>query len=282
MPVRLIATDLDGTLLDGDLAVTTRTRAALDAARTAGITVVPVTARQPIGLAQIATAAGFTGWALCGNGARAYHLTSQETLFEAYLSVAAQQGLAEALLELAPDALFVSVRQGGEEFVAQQGYADLAEFNDHKREPGTMAPATLAEVLAEPSLKLVVRHPGIDNDQLVATIRGLGLPGFEVTHSGAPFVEVLAEGVTKAWGLARLCTHLSVEPAEVLAFGDAPNDAEMLAWAGRGVAVANAAPHTLAAADEITAAHTDEGVAQTIERLLADASPQPRVTPRRS
>ncbi|SEE80483.1 HAD family hydrolase [Ruania alba] len=269
MPVRLIATDLDGTLLDADLAVSARTRAALDAAREAGIEVVPVTARQPIGLAQIADMAGFTGWALCGNGARAYHLSTGETLFEAYLSVAAQTALAEALLEVAPGSLFVSVRRGGEDFVAQAGYADVAEFNDHKRHPSQMGEATLADVLAEPSLKLVVRHPEVDNDELVGTIRGLGLPGFEVTHSGAPFVEVLAEGVSKAWGLARLCTHRGIEPAEVLAFGDAPNDAEMLAWAGRGVAVANAAPVTMAAADEVTAANTADGVASVIEDVLA-------------
>lgn len=268
MTIRLIATDLDGTLLDAKQRVTGRTRAALAAAQAAGIKVVPVTARQPWGLRLIAEQAGFEGWALCGNGAHALNLGTGEHLFEQHLSVEAQYALAEALLQRLPEALFVSVRERGEVFVAQEGYADIADPNDHKRDLATMGAHTLAEVLAEPSLKFVVRHPGIDNNTLVATIRGLGLPGFAVTHSGAPFVEVMAEGVNKAWGLGQLCTHLDITPEQVVAFGDAPNDAEMLAWAGHGVAVANAAPDTLAVADEVTAAHTDDGVAAVIERIL--------------
>ena len=104
--------------------------------------------------------------------------------------------------------------------------------------------------------------------ELLARIRSLGLDGFELTHSGAPFVEVLAPGVSKAWGLQQLCTRLGIDAEEVLAFGDAPNDAEMLAWAGRGVAMANAAPVTLAAADEVTVSNLDDGVAQVIEAAL--------------
>ncbi|MGO1974160.1 MAG: HAD family hydrolase [Propionibacteriaceae bacterium] len=273
MAFRLLATDLDGTLLDADLNVTPRTRAALDAARAAGWTVVPVTARQPIGVRTIGEQAGFTEWALCGNGAYGIHLTTGESLFAAHVEVGVQQALAEALSARVPDLVYVSVRDGGATFVAQDGYAQMAQFSDHKRDPATMGRHTMTEVLAEPSLKFVVRHPTLDNDTLVAEIRGLGLTGFEVTHSGAPFVEVLADGVTKAWGLEQLCTHLGIDRSEVVAFGDAPNDAEMLAWAGLGVAVANAAPVTLAAADTTTSAHTEDGVAIMIERLLGVSEP---------
>lgn len=275
MAFRLLATDLDGTLLDADLTVSPRTRAALDAARAAGWIVAPVTARQPIGVRAIAEQAGFTDWALCGNGAHGIHLGTGESLFEAHVEVAVQRALAETLSARVPDLLFVSVRDGGATFVAQDGYARVADFSDHKREPATMGSHTLTEVLAAPSLKFVVRHPTLDNDALVAEIRGLGLTGFEVTHSGAPFVEVLADGVTKAWGLEQLCAHLGIDRNEVVAFGDAPNDAEMLSWAGLGVAVANAAPVTLAAADTTTAAHTEDGVAIVIEQLLGVSESDP-------
>lgn len=277
MAFRLLATDLDGTLLDADLAVSPRTRAALDAARTAGWIVVPVTARQPIGVRAIAEQAGFADWALCGNGAHGIHLGTGESLFEAHVEVAVQRVLAETLSARVPDLLFVSVRDGGATFIAQDGYARMADFSDHKREPATMGSHSLAEVLAAPSLKFVVRHPTLDNDTLVAEIRDLGLTGFEVTHSGAPFVEVLADGVTKAWGLEQLCAHLEIGRRDVVAFGDAPNDAEMLAWAGLGVAVANAAPVTLTAADTTTAAHTEDGVAIMIERLLGVSEPNLQV-----
>lgn len=268
--IRLIATDLDGTLLRPDRTVSARTRAALDAARAAGIHVVPVTARQPRGVRRIAEAAGFGEYALCGNGAYSVHLGTGEVLFEAHVAEAAQRALAEALAERVPGVLFVSVREGGEVFVAQEGYGTIARFEDHKREPGEMIAHSLADVLTAPSLKFIVRHASLTPRELLAELCALDLGGFAVTHSGSPFLEVLAEGVSKAWGLERLCARLGTRREEVLAFGDAPNDAEMLAWAGRGVAMGNAEPEARAAADEVTLTNGEDGVAVVIERVVAE------------
>lgn len=268
MSIRLIATDLDGTLLRSDLSVSPRTRRALDVVRANGIHVVPVTARQPHGVRMIAEAAGFTEYALCGNGAHGIHLGTGETLFEAHVTEAAQRSIAQALSERVPGVLFVSVRDGGQVFVAQQGYADLAHFEDHKRWPHEMGAATLEAVLAAPSLKFIVRHASLTPRELLTELHALKLSGFAATHSGAPFLEVLAEGVSKAWGLAKLCELLDIDSSEVLAFGDAPNDAEMLAWAGRGVAMGNAEAEALAAADELTLTNDEDGVAAVLERLI--------------
>ncbi|MPS75372.1 MAG: HAD family phosphatase, partial [Microbacterium sp.] len=136
--MRLIATDLDGTLLDPSSSVTPRTRAALDAARERGIPVVPVTARQPIGLRAIAADAGFDGWALCSNGAYAVHLGDGRMLFAEELPSDTIRTLADALRASIPGLLFASVREGGETFVAQHGYAAVAQLSDHKRDPATM------------------------------------------------------------------------------------------------------------------------------------------------
>jgi Cof subfamily protein (haloacid dehalogenase superfamily) len=266
--MRLIATDLDGTLLDSSSAVTPRTRAALDAARHRGVHVVPVTARQPIGLRAIAADAAFEGWALCSNGAYAVHLDDGRMLFAEELPADTIRTLAEALRASIPGLLFASVREGGETFVAQHGYAEIADLSDHKRDPATMGGVPLDQVLAAPSLKFVIRHPELAPAALFDTLRSLGLTGFEATLSGAPFVEVMAEGVTKATGLARLCAHLGIDRAEVVAFGDALNDVEMLRWAGHGVAMADAEPVVQDAADEVTGSNDDDGVAQVIERLL--------------
>lgn len=267
--IRLIATDLDGTLLDSTSAVTPRTRAALDAARARGIHVVPVTARQPIGLRAIAAGAGFDGWALCGNGAYATNLADGRMLFAEELPPATIRRLAEALRASIPGLLFASVREGGETFVAQHGYAAVAQLSDHKRDPRTMGGVPIDQVLAAPSLKLVIRHPELTPTVLFDALRNLGLTGFEVTLSGAPFVEVMAEGVTKATGLARLCEHLGVARADVVAFGDALNDVEMLRWAGHGVAMAGAEDVVRDAADETAPSNDDDGVARVIERMLA-------------
>ncbi|MBS1907963.1 MAG: Cof-type HAD-IIB family hydrolase [Actinobacteria bacterium] len=267
--MRLIATDLDGTLLDPSGHVTARTRAALDAARAAGIVVVPVTARQPIGLRAIAEEAGFDGWALCGNGAYGIHLTTHEQLFATEIAVPVQQRIARELAALIPDLLFASVRGAGEVFVAQAGYAEVAAHGDHKRDPATMGAVPLAEVLAAPSLKLVIRHAAIAPAEIFDALGSLEQTGFEATLSGAPFVEVMAEGVTKATGLAQLCAELGIDRTEVLAFGDALNDVEMLRWAGHGIAMANAEPEALAAADAVTSSNAEDGVAVVLERVLA-------------
>lgn len=267
MPIRLIATDLDGTLLSSAGTLSPRSRAALGAAQAAGLWVVPVTARQPHAMRAGAASLGLT-WALCSNGAYGIHLRTGECLFETHIATDVQRALVHALRGRLPELLFVSVRQGGEVFRAQTGYADLAQLSDHGRDPSQMDACTLDEVLAEPSLKLIVRHPTMGPADLLPHVRALDLPGFAVTHSGAPFLEVLADGVSKAWGLAQLCAHLGVRREEVLAFGDAPNDTEMLAWAGRGVAVANAHPEAQAAADEQTLSNDEDGVAVVIEALL--------------
>jgi Cof subfamily protein (haloacid dehalogenase superfamily) len=267
---KLIATDLDGTLLGVDAAVSARTRAALDAARARGILVVPVTARQPIGIRAMAGGAGFADWALCGNGAFGVHLTTGELLFQRALDVDVQRTLVAALTPRIPGLLFASVRDAGEVFVAQEGYAALASMTDHKRAPESMGGVPLPEVLERPSLKLVIRHPELPPEEVYAVVAELGLEGFEVTTSGAPFVEVMAAGVTKAWGLEQLCVHLGIAASEVIAFGDAPNDVEMLQWAGRGVAMANADEIVKDAADEVApATNLDDGVAHVLERLLA-------------
>lgn len=268
MRVRLVATDLDGTLLRDDRSVSPRTRAALAAARAAGVVVVPVTARQPIGLRILTEDAGFTEWAVCSNGSLGVHLGTGEVLFEESLPVAAQQRLVAALAERLPGLVHVSVRDAGEGFIAQAGYAALATYDDHKRDLPAMGAHTLEEVLAEPSLKLVVRHPEVPALELFELVSGLGHQDVAVTHSGAPFVEVMAPVVSKAWGVARLCEWLGVAREDVVAFGDAHNDVEMLRWAGHGVAMAHAVPEARAVADEVTASNADDGVAVVLERLL--------------
>ena len=86
---------------------------------------------------------------------------------------------------------------------------------------------------------------------------------FESTNSSEP---VSAPGVTKASGVAMVAERLSVAAKDIAAFGDMPNDIPMLKMAGRGVAMANAHPAVLAAADEVTVSNVDDGVAVVLER----------------
>jgi hydroxymethylpyrimidine pyrophosphatase-like HAD family hydrolase len=90
-------------------------------------------------------------------------------------------------------------------------------------------------------------------------------------HSGAlgSLIEISALGVDKASGLAELAAERGIDPADVVAFGDMPNDVPMLTWAGRSYAMADAHPEALAAAADIAPSCADDGVAQVLERLLA-------------
>lgn len=270
MPIpRLIATDLDGTLLAPDGTVSRRNRAALELAGAAGVPVIPVTARNPIGLRALAPQTGFDSWALCGNGSFGINLATGRVLFTVEAPAATLTALADALDAVLPGVKYAAIRDAGESFVAQAGYAQLATFSDHKRDPATMGGVQRAAVTGLPGLKLVFRHANVSAAELYRVACGLGLDGFEMTLSGAPFVEVMAKGVTKATGLARLCEHLGITADQVVALGDGLNDVDMLRWAGTGYAVANADAPVRRAADALTASNAEDGFAKAVEAVLA-------------
>ena len=116
----------------------------------------------------------------------------------------------------------------------------------------------------------MLRHNHLSADVLLARAKAIGGHLAEFSHSSTndTLIEISAMGVSKASGLARLCRRLHIDPEDVIAFGDMPNDLPMLAWAGHAVAVANAHPQVIAAADEVTAANDESGVAQVLERLF--------------
>jgi Cof subfamily protein (haloacid dehalogenase superfamily) len=265
-PVRLIATDLDGTLLRADRSVSDRTRAALARAQDRGIVVVLATARPPATTRHFAERAGVAGHAICSNGAIHYDLVRDELLGHYPLDAATAHRLIVALRGAMPGVCFALVQ--GKDFACEPAYAAIARHEDHGRLLEDIRLGDVLDFLTASTTKLVVRHPDRLPLDLLTAIQQLGLNGFEATHSGAPFVEIVAANVTKGWALASLCGRLGIDAAEVVAFGDAPNDAAMLRWAGHGVAVANAYPAAIEAADEVTLSNDDDGVAVVVERLL--------------
>lgn len=266
--LRLVASDIDGTLVRADKTASDRTRRALAQIQADGVTVVLVTARPAHTVEALADQIGVSGLALCSNGAVIYDLALREIVRHTPLAVETARLLIVTLREIVPEVCFAFVR--GPRFACEPAYKLIADPADHA--DGFLASALLDDALIlceEAPTKLVVRHPTIHVDDLLIRVRGLGLDGFEATHSGASFVEVAAAGVTKAWALAALCDDLGISADEVVAFGDAPNDLPMLQWAGRGIAVANAHPTVLAAVQEVAPSNEDDGVAVILEQLIA-------------
>jgi Cof subfamily protein (haloacid dehalogenase superfamily) len=262
---RLVATDLDGTLLRSDTSVSERTRNTLRAVREAGVQVTLVTARAPRWVTEIFARLGLdTGYAVCSNGAIVYDFAADATLLHQRLSADVSKRIVEALREAAPGVAFACERESMS--FREPHYVPLWPT------PGMEVPRTDALVfVAEPVSKLVVQHPQLTQEELYALVAGICGEDATATISGEVLVEISAAGVTKAYALAALCEAIGIGSHAVLAFGDMPNDIPMLEWAGHGVAVRNAHPDVIAVADEVTDANDDDGVAAALERLLVDA-----------
>ena len=265
MRPRLAAIDLDGTLLRSDLTVSKRTRAALETARRSGVEVVPVTARSPRSARVIAADVGIDGMAICANGATVYDLAAGAIVDHRPLDARVVHRIAHGLRERVPGVVFgweLELRFGSE-----PAYEALRDAT-WPRPEGSFAPCDVL-AWAGPMTKLLVRAPGADLADVLAKASALAGDDAETTLAGREFVELMARGVRKETTLARLAEERGLTAAEVVAFGDHLTDVGMLAWAGLGVAVANAQAAALEAADEVTASNDEDGVALVLERLCA-------------
>jgi Cof subfamily protein (haloacid dehalogenase superfamily) len=270
---KLVATDLDGTLLDSSGAVSPRTRAALTACWDAGIPVVGVTGRGPRLLDSVRAALGGRGIAVLAQGGFVVDLERDEVLRTVGLPRTQAAAVIEAIEAVAGD-LIVAVEDAGEQSEIHGPLRVQHGFDWPYPEPAHLLPRH--EVLPEgPVLKVFLRSPGLGQDELLARAQRVVDPAdAEVTHAGLGFIEVLPPGVTKASGLAIALERYGVGFGDVLAFGDMPNDLPMIAAVheagGRAVAVANAHPAVRAVAPELTGGHDADGVARYLEAVLAD------------
>ena len=273
VPPRLIATDLDGTLLRDDKSVSPRTVAALAAAEQAGIEVFFVTGRPARWMDVVSDHVHGHGLAICGNGAAVVDLHGGPGAhrFVKVRELARQNALDAVTLvrEAAPGTVYAVEQTYG--FHQEPDYPKL-----HMERPDTLAPAEelLAEgavAAAEPVLKILAHHPDMDPDAFLTLARlAVGDRATVTRSSPSALLEISGPGVSKASTLALCCAERGISHEEVIAFGDMPNDVEMLTWAGRSYAMGNAHPDVLAAASGRTVGNNEDGVAVVIERILAE------------
>ena len=267
---RLIATDLDGTLLRDDKSVSDRTIAALAAAEEAGIEVFFVTGRPARWMDVVSDHVHGHGLAICANGAAVVDLHAGGKLLEVRaLERDTALEVVRALRDAAPGTSFAVELTTGIHYEP-----DYPPFH---RDPGATV-ATAEKLLHEEHAGR--RRPG---DQAArppprADARRLPHPGpyggrRAARRSPAPARPLCsrsaASGVSKASTLALCCAERGISSDEVVAFGDMPNDVEMLTWAGTSYAMGNAHPDVIAAASGRTVANNEDGVAVVIEQILA-------------
>jgi Cof subfamily protein (haloacid dehalogenase superfamily) len=263
----LVATDVDGTLLDPDEKVTERTRRAVSSAVAGGAGFVLATGRPPRWIRPVVQGLEYAPLAVCGNGAVIYDSASDRILETFALDVDTLGWLAELTQRLLPGCGLAAERVGERVHdAASPQFVSTPEYQHAWLNPDNTA-VSLAEVLDAPAIKLLVRVPTATSQSMVdALLPRLGGRADVTYSSNHGLVELSAPGISKASGLARVADLLGVAPDDVVAFGDMPNDVPMLTFAGHGVAMGNAHADARAVADEITASNADDGVAKVLER----------------
>ncbi|PPK65949.1 Cof-type HAD-IIB family hydrolase [Actinokineospora auranticolor] len=264
----LIASDIDGTLLGPLEEITPRTVGVISRVRATDTPFVLVSGRPPRWIPPVADSAGLRGYAVCANGAVIYDITTGHVLSAHGLDPVLLNDVAHTLSHALPGSTMATERVDIGAQVDRAPFTAEAGFvNPWGDSTGELVIRPRAQVLGFTATKLLVRHEGMTSAQMSAAAVELLGDTVDVTYStDRGLIEISARGVTKAKGLAEVAAMVGAARADVVAFGDMPNDIEMLRWAGHGVAMANAHDEVKAAADEVTASNADDGVALVLER----------------
>jgi Cof subfamily protein (haloacid dehalogenase superfamily) len=259
--VRLVATDLDGTLVRSDGSVSERTRRALVAAEESGIEVVFVTGRPLRWAREVFEHVGGHGEAVISNGALVWDVARDEALRVRPIETGTVTDVADRLRQAIPGTTFAV------ETLAGIGLEH--EFVERYRIPEGSRRGVLAELLDRPVVKLLARHEELQPQEFWDAADDLVGGMVEITWSSSTtLLEMSASGVTKASTLALFADERGIPADQVVAFGDMPNDLPMLTWAGTSYAMANAHPTVLEAADRTAPPNDEDGVAVVLEELL--------------
>jgi Cof subfamily protein (haloacid dehalogenase superfamily) len=261
---RLIATDMDGTLLRWDDTVSDATVAELERWRADGVPVVLATGRPPRWMYRIRDVLGH-GTAVCCNGAVLMDLERFEIVDEDPLLPDVLQSVTAELRRRQPDTWFAV--EYGLEFRHEPIYKPRWDVDA----PG-VAEATLDEMVVAPVAKLLARHEVLPRDEFVALVEAVIGNRATVTNSSTDaLAEISAAGVTKASGLAKVAARHGIGPEDVVVFGDMPNDIAAFEWVraagGRAVAMEHAHPDLMAVATDVTGSNEEDGVAAFLASL---------------
>lgn len=254
---RLVATDLDGTLVRTDGTVSPYTHDVIAELDARGVPVVFVTGRPLRWAEEVFEYVGAHGLAVVSNGALVWDVARDEVDLVREIPVDVGLDVCRLIREAVPGSAFAV------ETLA--GIALETEFFERHPVPDGSRRGPLDEVFDAPALKVLARHEELDAQEFWDRARAAAADRVVITWSStSALLEISAAGVTKASTLALLCDRLGVAPADVIAFGDMPNDLPMLEWAGRSWAMANAHPTVREAADHVAPGHDEDGVAQVL------------------
>lgn len=274
---RLLALDLDGTLLTGSGTITEASRAAIRAAQRAGIQVVPATGRDYDGIPWQELNGVQIDYAITTNGTSVYRTRDRACLYERCLPPALA---AEVFGRLLHEGVYINVFSDGRAYVPRALFplAEKLELPDYVRR-GLLANRTAVDDLPDQLRSGALRvQKGTLNfwreetgalhgrDAVLAYLSGIS--GLTVVDGGFSNLEFTVHGSSKADGLRFLTRRLGLTTAQCAAIGDSENDAALLQCAGLGIAMGSAPADIRALADAVTASNAEDGVARAIHRFL--------------
>ena len=266
--VGLIATDIDGTMIRSDGTLSARVKAAMHAAVSAGIPVVPATGRPMVIAHDVIEAAELHSYWIFANGAVTRHMSRDELVRGFWLEQQVAESIVSTLRDVLPEIGFAVEFETDVAF--EKGFEAVVPMT-----PDHPPIADISEIFSPEfggSTKRIQKVLAYDLstsiDELYQRITEAVGESAVASYSGLPFIELAAGQVTKATALSLLASDLGIEQSRVVAFGDNHNDIPMLEWAGTSYAMANATDDAKAAANEVIASNDDDGVALKIEELL--------------
>jgi Cof subfamily protein (haloacid dehalogenase superfamily) len=258
MPPKLVATDLDGTLVRKDGSVSPYTRQVLAALEARGVPVIFVTGRPLRWTTPVFEHVGSLGLAIVSNGALVWDVAEHLPRMTRALEATAGREVVERIRTALPGSAFAAEREDG--FAVDPRYP--IRYEEAPR-------VDLAHLTTSPMLKLLSTHADFAPDGYWRRAQEAVGDLATVTHSSTfALLEISAYGVTKASTLAQVSDSLGVAAQDVIAFGDMPNDLAMLTWAGHSFAMADAHPEVRACAGNLAPSHEEDGVARVLAEVF--------------
>lgn len=274
MSIKMIALDLDGTTLTSDRKITSRTREAFRRAAEKGVHIVVSTGRAYTSLPEEVLSIPYIEYAITSNGAHINYIDSGVSIYDSYLSPAAVREIAKLYEELDVE---IEIFIGGQAYMDQRYYDQIVKYGLSYRSAEyvlwSRKPVSGVEKL------MLENIDRIENVNFCfETVEALeaardrieSIPESTVSSSFVTNLEVGGPNTSKKTALKELTGRLGIDRSELMCCGDAPNDIEMLEYAGLGVAVGNAWGGTKEHADYITSTNDEDGVAKAIEKFVLE------------
>ncbi|NMB02309.1 MAG: HAD family phosphatase [Firmicutes bacterium] len=274
MKFKIVALDIDGTLLNSNSKLSLRTEKAIAAARQKGIKIVLATGRRLTNTLPLVNSLGLSEFVVVHNGAVVYDPISAKTVLQQGIELSLAQSLVDKLESLAVNYVVYMGENAGERVVAPQG---------KWKEPDSLLTYYLGEdaefiervVLESPPVRISIIDQWEKVDPLYAELLRDYEGDLNAVLYGADRdtwrgIEILPPHSNKSTGIAFVAEHFGLSAAEVVAIGDNINDLEMISWAGLGIAMENGSKLLKEKAKRIAPSNDEDGVALVIEELLSE------------